>query len=231
MKRLRRRKLKVKRIIILIILLILLLTILSPFIFINIRLIGNKKIKLDYGEKYSEPGYKASLFNKDITDKIKVKNNIKKDIGKYKVTYSYKFYIYKIKRTRTISVSDLSGPEITLEGDKELSVTVDTKYTEPGYKAIDNLDGDVTKNVKTSNNIDITKLGNYEVTYEVKDKKGNKTKVIRKVKVEKLKPTKKYGIIKAQTFGICLGALFCVVYCSYSIAFIKGTEFIHPFRK
>jgi len=55
---------------------------------------------------------------------------------------------------------------------------------------------------------------------------GNEQKEIDRY-VEKLKPTKKYGIIKAQTFGICLGALFCVVYCSYSIAFIKGTEFIH----
>ena len=186
----RRRGLKVKRIvIILVILIIISLIILSPFMFIDIKLIGNKKIQLDYGEKYSEPGFKAYMFNKEITDEIKVKNNIKQNIGNYEVSYSYKFLIYKIKRTRKIIVSDLTGPEITLKGDKELSVTIDTKYEEPGYEAIDKLDGDLTENVKVTNNVDITKLGDYEVIYEVKDKAGNVSKEIRKVKVEKLKPT------------------------------------------
>lgn len=186
----KRRRLKVKRIVIIgIILIIVLLIMLLPFIFVNIKLIGNKKIELDYGEKYSEPGFKAYMFNKEITDKIKVKNNIKESVGNYEVTYSYKFLIYNIKRTRKITVSDLTGPEITLKGDKELSVTIDTKYEEPGYEAIDKLDGDLTKNVKVIDNIDITKLGDYEVIYEVKDKTGNISKEIRKVKVEKLKPT------------------------------------------
>lgn len=186
----RRRRLKVKRIVIIgIILIVILLIMLSPFIFVNIKLIGNRKIELDYGEKYSEPGFKAYMFNKEITNKIKVKNNIKESVGNYEVTYSYKFLIYNIKRTRKIIVSDLTGPEIILKGDKELSVTIDTKYEEPGYEAIDKLDGDLTESVKVTDNIDITKLGDYEVIYEVKDKAGNVSKEIRKVKVEKLKPT------------------------------------------
>lgn len=186
----KKRRLKVKRIVIVVaILIITSLIILSPFMFINIKLIGNKKIQLDYGEKYSEPGFKAYMFNKEITDKIKVKNNIKENVGKYEVTYSYKFLIYQIKRTRKVIVSDLTGPEITLKGDKKLSITVDTKYEEPGYEAIDKLDGVLTENVKVTNNIDITKLGDYEVIYEVKDKAGNVSKEIRKVTVEKLKPT------------------------------------------
>ena len=186
----KRRRLKVKRIVIIgIILIVVLLIVLSPFIFVNIKLIGNEKIELDYGEKYSEPGFKAYMFNKEITNKIKVKNNIKESVGNYEVIYSYKFLIYNIKRTRKIVVSDLTGPNITLKGDKELSVTIDTKYEEPGYEAIDKLDGDLTENVKVTNNVDITKLGDYEVIYEVKDKAGNVSKEIRKVKVEKLKPT------------------------------------------
>lgn len=186
----KKRKLKIKRIVIIgIILMVALLIMLLPFIFVNIKLIGNKKIELDYGEKYSEPGFKAYLFNKEITNKVKVKNNIKENVGNYEVTYSYKFLIYNIKRTRKITVSDLTGPKITLKGDKELSVTIDTKYEEPGYEAIDKLDGDLTENVIITNNIDITKLGNYEVIYEVKDKTGNISKEIRKVKVERLKPT------------------------------------------
>lgn len=186
----KRRKKKTKKILIIVItLIIVLLIMLSPFIFINIKLIGNKKIELDYGEKYSEPGFKAYLFNKEITDEIKVEDNVKENLGSYKVTYSYKFLFYKVKKIRKVIVSDLTGPEIILKGDKELSITIDTVYDEPGYEAIDKLDGDLTKNVKITNNIDVTKLGDYEVIYEVEDKAGNVSKEIRKVKVEKLKPT------------------------------------------
>lgn len=190
MKKRKRRRPKINKIVIIgTIVFIFLLILLSPFVFVNIKLIGNKKIELDYGEKYSEPGFKAYIFNKEITDKVTVKNNVKEDIGHYEVKYSYKFLIYNIKRTRKINVSDLTGPEITLKGDKELNVTIDTEYNEPGYEVVDNLDGDLTNSVKVTNNIDITKLGNYEVVYEVKDKAGNISKEIRKVKVEKLKPT------------------------------------------
>ncbi|ORX55898.1 multidrug resistance protein 1 [Piromyces finnis] len=44
--------------------------------------------------------------------------------------------------------------------------------------------------------------------------------------VSKLKPTKKYGIIKGNAFGITLGLVFGVVFSSYSIAFIYGTHLI-----
>lgn len=186
----KRRNRKLRKIVCFIFLLVVILVIsFSPFLFIDIKLIGNKVIDLDYGEKYSEPGFKAYLFNKDITDDIKVSNNVKEDIGSYEVVYSYNFLFYNIKRVREIKVSDLSGPKITLKGDSELSITINTNYNEPGYEAIDKLDGDLTDNVKVTNNIDITKLGEYEVIYEVKDKEGNSSKVIRKVKVEKLKPT------------------------------------------
>ena len=185
-----KQRLKIKKIVIIVVILITIsLILLLPFMFINIKLIGDKNIQLDYGEKYSEPGFKAYMFDKEITDKIEVNSNINENVGEYEIAYSYKFLIYKIKRTRQVIVSDLTGPEITLIGDKELSVTVDTKYEEPGYEAIDKLDGVVTKNVKVTNNIDITKLGNYEVVYEVRDKAGNVSKEIRKVKVEKSKPT------------------------------------------
>jgi ABC-type multidrug transport system fused ATPase/permease subunit len=55
---------------------------------------------------------------------------------------------------------------------------------------------------------------------------GNEEKEIDRY-VHKLKPTKKYEIIKCQTFGTCLGLIFCIVYCSYSIAFIRGSHYIN----
>ncbi|OUM64641.1 hypothetical protein PIROE2DRAFT_53955 [Piromyces sp. E2] len=45
--------------------------------------------------------------------------------------------------------------------------------------------------------------------------------------VNKLKPTRKYGIINAGTFGICLGLIFAFVFSSYGIAFVKGSQYIN----
>jgi len=44
---------------------------------------------------------------------------------------------------------------------------------------------------------------------------------------QKLKPTKKYGIIKSNSLGIILGTLFGVVFSSLSIIFIVGTRYIY----
>ncbi len=181
---------KVKKVIMICFLVFLFFSVLlSPFLFIHIRLIGESNISLDYGSKYSEPGYRASIFHKDITDKVKVEDNLSKKIGIYDVSYHYRFFIYDIKKIRKVTVSDLTGPKIDLKGDKELSLTVGTQYEEPGYEAIDKLDGNLTQSVKVNNNIDIQKLGEYQVTYEVSDKAGNVSREVRKVKVEKMKPT------------------------------------------
>ena len=174
---------------IIVILLIVTILFVGPLLTININLIGNKKMELDYGEKYSEPGYKGSILNRDITNKIKVTNNIKEDIGNYEVKYSFKFLFYNVTKKRKITVADLTGPDIVLKGDKELNLTINTEYVEPGFETQDKVDGDLTSSTKVSNNIDITKVGSYEVKYEVEDKAGNKTTEVRKVKVERLNPT------------------------------------------
>ncbi|WP_394883846.1 immunoglobulin-like domain-containing protein [Clostridium tertium] len=53
-------------------------------------------------------------------------------------------------------------------------------------RAYDEEDGDITNKIKViSNNIDINKLGIYEVIYEVEDSKGAKTTKKISVKIEK----------------------------------------------
>ncbi|OUM56955.1 hypothetical protein PIROE2DRAFT_49127 [Piromyces sp. E2] len=44
--------------------------------------------------------------------------------------------------------------------------------------------------------------------------------------VDKLLPTRKYGIIKGHTTGVILGLVYGILYASYSIAFIYGTRLI-----
>ena len=55
---------------------------------------------------------------------------------------------------------------------------------------------------------------------------GNEQKEIDRY-IDKLKPTRKYGIIKSQIYGVCISLMISIIYLSYSIVFIKGTHFIY----
>ena len=59
---------------------------------IKINLNGPNIVELTLGEKYNEDGYKAlDSIDGDITNKVKVKNNINYDkVGSYEITYSVK---------------------------------------------------------------------------------------------------------------------------------------------
>ena len=182
-------KLKKKTVLFLVLGIMVLGIFISPFLFIKINLVGDGTITVNYGDKYKEPGYLAYLGGKNVTSDVKVSSDIKSSLGTYKVTYKYKFLFYNIVRKRVVKVEDVVGPKIELVGDKELELTINTEYVELGFKAIDNKDGDVTSSVKIENKIDNTKLGTYEVIYTVSDSSDNKSKAIRKVKVERLRPT------------------------------------------
>ena len=183
----RKRKIK-KAVKLLSLVVIVLLVFLLPYFLINIHLIGNNKITIDYGDKYSESGYKGSFLGNNISKDIKVTDNINSKIGEYKVIYTYQWLFYKKTKTRTVEVKDVSSPKIELTGNNPYSLTIGSTYKEPGFKATDNLDGDLTKEVKVKDNIDSSKIGNYEVTYIVKDKSGNKAEIKRTIKVDKKSP-------------------------------------------
>lgn len=69
--------------------------------------------------------------------------------------------------------SDTIAP--SLQGlDTVAARTNDTSFdTMYGINAIDDNDGDVTRNIKVSGNFDISKTGDYQLTYTVKDAAGN----------------------------------------------------------
>ena len=75
-----------------------------------------------------------------------------------------------------------SSPVLTVKGDidtKKVSITEGTSvnWNSLLVSAIDNLDGDVTKTVGISGNVDVNNEGNYTATYTATDKTGNTTVV------------------------------------------------------
>ena len=99
----------------------------------------------------------------------------------------------------TLSVSDLSGnvsekninllredlesPSISLNGSSTVYVVVGSSFSDPGYYAYDNCDGDLTGNVVVSGSVNTSTVGNYYIKYSVTDSSLNSTSVSRKVSV------------------------------------------------
>lgn len=58
-----------------------------------------------------------------------------------------------------------------------------SKYSEKGYSATDNCDGDISSDVEVTNNINVNKVGTYTITYKAKDSSGNEVIATRKIEV------------------------------------------------
>lgn len=147
---------------------------------LRIELNGEPKQVVDYASEYKDKGAKATYGNKLIP--IGKKNIKVKTIGKvdtkefktYEVIYEAEYKGEKVTAKRKVEVKDISGPKIKLTKGNVVYVLPGQEYTEDGFKAVDNLDGDVTANVKRTVSKD-------KITYEVTDKKGNKTTEVRKI--------------------------------------------------
>ncbi len=157
---------------------------------IELSLVGDDSVTLEYGEKYTDGGATAALKGKFILKNgrpVEVITNGQVDdtkLGTYTLTYSASVPRRSATATRTITVVDTKAPTITLKGKGEITLTRGNKYNEEGFSASDNYDGDITSAVSVDGSVDTTKTGEYTLTYTVKDSSGNTAAATRKVTVK-----------------------------------------------
>ena len=131
------------------------------------------------GTPYQEAGYRAvDNCDGDITDRVVRSEEYGKII--YAVTDSSGNPGYA---EREVPYYDPLPPQIELEGGSELAITVGTFYQEPGYTALDNVDGDLTQQVQVDGEVDWLTPGTYSVTYSVSDSFDNTASVTRTVEM------------------------------------------------
>lgn len=153
----------------------------------SIKLNGSKSIVVEYETPYEEKGYIAKHFGKDITSKVKVKDNINpKKIGNYEVVYSVENNGLSKKVIRNVSIVDTKKPKMSIDS-SDVYVCPGDEYIKEQVTATDNYDGDISKNV----NVDISKEKD-KVVYSVKDSSGNTSSVTKKILYE----DKKNPVIK-----------------------------------
>ncbi|HAT4368153.1 TPA: DUF5011 domain-containing protein [Clostridium perfringens] len=121
----------------------------------------------------------------DITSSLKVVTNEvnTKVPGKYKVVYEVTDKD-GAKTSKTITVTVVSNDSPVISGAEDLVLKEGTAFDPmTGVSAKDTEDGDLTSKVQLKGTVDVNKPGEYELTYSVVDKDGNKTEVKRVVKV------------------------------------------------
>lgn len=150
---------------------------------IDLKLNGDKIIRLNDINEYEEKGARSYFFNQKLSVKI---------TKPLKVENDYNYYVYYMvrnpmgivkKKKRTIIINDNTKPIIELKKSNFIVIKKDTQFREPGFKASDDKDKDITNKVKTRGKVDTSKIGIYTLTYEVEDSSNNKSRIIRKVNV------------------------------------------------
>lgn len=134
------------------------------------------------GQPYQEEGFTAAdNYDGDITALVEA---VEADGI---VTYTVKDSSGNTAQVqRTVTYCDASEPMIMLSGDKTITLTAGTKFAEPGYSAIDYVDGDLTDKVVVSGSVNIYLPGTYTLTYTVTNGQNNSATQTRTVTVEGL---------------------------------------------
>ena len=157
---------------------------------VNFKINGKSDIELELNEVYNDEGFTAKVFKWDLSQKVKIYDNIKNDIvGSYRINYKLSFIGKEYVLFRYINVVDKIPPTIKLKGNDEIKLYVGEKYNEAGVEAYDNYDQDISNLIKIESNLDVEKEGSYQIIYSVKDSSGNESSVIRNITIEKKKET------------------------------------------
>ena len=127
-----------------------------------------------------------------VPDKVKAIDNydgniskkVENVIGKNKIIYRVEDSSgNESSITKKVLFTDIEKPTLTLNGSEYEYVFVGEKYSDPGVEAKDNCDASINKSVEVDSKVNSKKVGEYEIVYSVKDKAGNETVVVRKVRV------------------------------------------------
>lgn len=159
----------------------------SKEIYFNLK--GNNVFEVNIGDEFKDPGFEAlyctkyfKLFCKNINNAVNITTYITKDEKKVFKNYVLEYKKQKKILQREINYVDNESPIIELVNNN-MTFCPNHEYIEEGYKAYDNVDGDLTKMVEVT-------INNNKVYYNVVDSSGNKKVVYRDIHYEdKIAPT------------------------------------------
>ncbi|MFB0842211.1 OmpL47-type beta-barrel domain-containing protein [Paenibacillus oleatilyticus] len=128
------------------------------------------------GDAYTDAGATAmDNYDGDLTSRMTVTGSVyTKQTGIYAIRYSVNDSSGNVaEAVRTVHVVDKESPYIVLLGENPLDWQAGTAYVDPGAKAFDPQDGDLTGRIAVTGRVDVSRLGSYVLQYDVTDRAGN----------------------------------------------------------
>lgn len=155
-----------------------------------ITLNGEATISISQGETYTDAGATA-VDDSDGAVEVTTSGSVDTDtVGEYTITYhaSDAAGNEATAINRVITVVDATKPEITLNGDQTVTISIGQDYSDAGASAVDDQDGELTVNV--TGEVDANKAGTYTLSYSATDLAGNEAVVVIRTVIVKdtLKP-------------------------------------------
>lgn len=149
---------------------------------LQLTLLGDEEITLEYGQSYTEPGadafFQGSIFCRDgLQVPVQIRGQADTSrVGTYTIEYTATVYTnyfmihqeHTLTKRRTVHVVDTQAPVISLFSVDGHYTLPGHPYEEEGYTATDGYDGELTTQVRRTEE-------NGTVTYTVSDSSGNET--------------------------------------------------------
>ncbi len=145
----------------------------------KITLVTNPDSFTNPSKSYEEEGYQAiDLCDGDVTA------NVVREERDGKVYYTATdSHGNTATKEREIIYKDVIAPIINLTGGADYKHQLGQVYAEPGFKAVDECDGDISGLTVVEGDVDGKKAGTYTITYRATDSSGNVGEIKRTIKV------------------------------------------------
>ena len=147
---------------------------------LEMELLGDEEIILEYGETYVDAGARAQfygthLFQEGLDVDVVTEGEVDTSrLGTYEIRYAASHERWQAEMSRTVRIVDTVAPAIWLAETPGSYVIPGQSYQEDGYMARDNYDGDLTAHVEK------TVLSD-RIIYAVEDSSGNRAEVTREI--------------------------------------------------
>ncbi len=103
----------------------------------------------------------------------------------------------------------VSKTNLTLNGDKNVTITMGDDFVDPGAVAIDSKDGNITSSIKVKSDLNSSKEGIYAIRYSITNSDGKISEIVRRVTVKKVDSP--FGVTPIDSnieFGLEPGVLY-----------------------
>ena len=152
---------------------------------------GSSNITLNINDTWTDPGFVYEYDGVDKSNEVSIDGSVDlKTVGEYKINYSVKVGFQSLNLTRQVNVLDASEKadlSFSLNGDSIYYLMNGKEYIEPGAKAYDLVDGDISSHIKKTGDIKNNQNGTYQLLYTVSNSNGVTKSITRKVIVYSFK--------------------------------------------